>query len=724
MRKLFTYSLPDGIEGSAEPGSRARVPFGRRSLTGVIASVGESSDVAPDRIRGITALPDTAPAIGRALLGTLAWAARYYVSAPGPTFALGLPPRGGSSPRTSAFYTPAGDADPGRAATARAPRQRDILDLLQREGRPLSAEEIRGLVGATAPALAALRRKGLLRVEIRQVEAAPDLPAAGAPQPRPVLTEEQRSAARQLDEALGASCFRSFLLVGPTGSGKTEVFFSAIERALEGGGGAIYLVPEIALTPLLSRSCRERFGERFAVMHSSLTPAQRRDEWGRIRAGRAGLVLGARSALMAPVRNLRLVVVDEEQDSSFKQESDPRYNARDLALVRAREEGAVALLGSATPSMESWTSALRGRHGTLRLTSRIESRPMAAVHLVDMRREEEETGGRDPVSRRLLEALRGAVARREQAIILLNRRGWAPSLLCRKCGETMKCRRCSISLTWHQRESTLLCHYCGYRRGLPGRCLQCGEDRLLLTGTGTEKLEEEISALFPSASVARLDRDVARGRLASGRILEAFERGEHDILLGTQLVAKGHDFPRVTVVGVIGADFTLGFPDFRAAERTFQILTQVAGRAGRGDRPGEVIVQAWRPDHYAIQSAQMQDYEAFYAKESRYRRLSGYPPFTALACVTATGASLESARRRAGHFTDALRRGSGSDVKILGPAPAPLFRLKGRHRFQIIVRAGRRRLLSDALHEALDRLERSRTPARGIQVDVDPASLL
>jgi primosomal protein N' (replication factor Y) len=595
-----------------------------------------------------------------------------------------------------------------------------VLDLLRREGRALSAEEIRDLSGAGPAVLAALRRKGLVQVEHRAVEAAIEPPAPAEGPPRHVPTAEQAAAAREVREALGSGGFRSFLLVGPTGSGKTEVYFSAIEAALEAGGGAIYLVPEIALTPLLSRRCRDRF----ALLHSSLAPSVRRAAWDRVRAGRARLVLGARSALMAPVPDLRLVVVDEEQDGSFKQESEPRYNARDLALVRARAEGAAALLGSATPSLESWSAAERERHRVLRLTRRIESRPLASVEIVDMRREEEETGGRDPVSRRLLDALRGALDRREQAIVLLNRRGWAPSILCRRCGETMKCRRCSISLTWHQRDGILLCHYCGYRRGMPERCPGCGEGRLRLTGTGTEKLAEEVAALFPSARVARLDRDVARGRRAPERILEAFERGEHDILVGTQLVAKGHDFPRVTVVGVVAADFTLGFPDFRAAERTFQILTQVAGRAGRGERPGMVIVQAFRPDHYAIQAARSQDYEVFYAKESRYRKLSGYPPFTALACVTATGATMAHAQKRAGQFAAALRRSGDGGVRILGPAPAPLFRLKGRHRFQIIARAARRRALSDALHEALDRMERSRTPSRGILVDVDPASLL
>jgi primosomal protein N' (replication factor Y) len=723
VRRLFTYAVPAGLAGGAEPGCRARVPLGRRALTGVIVSSSATTDMDPGKIRPVAALPDRAPIIGEGLLETLTWASRYYVAAPGAVMSMALPPGGGAAARTTAWYSATGspELDP---PLRRAPRQRDLLAMIRAEPGPVSGESIRAQLGESAAALSALVRKGLLTVERRAVPSPPEILAPPSAVVCHVLTAEQASAVGSVAAAIEMGGYAARLLLGPTGSGKTEVYLAAIESALALGKSSIYLVPEISLTPLLAGRCRDRFGSRFALLHSSLTTSQRREEWERIRGGEARMILGARSALMAPVDALGLVVVDEEQDSSFKQESEPRYNARDLAMVRARKEGAVVLLGSATPSLETYRLTEEKRITLLPLTRRIGARPMAAVEVIDMRREEEETGGTDPISRRLLSGIRDALGRGEQAILFLNRRGWAPSLICRKCGEGVQCRRCSISLTWHRRDEVLLCHYCGYRLGMPERCPECHGEKLLLTGTGTEKLEEEISAIFPEARVARLDRDVARGRLAPGRILAGFERGDHDILVGTQLVAKGHDFPNVTMVGVVGADFTLGFPDFRAAERTFQILTQVAGRAGRGERRGEVIVQAWRPDHYAIRAAADQDYRAFYARESRYRRLMGYPPFTALACLTASGSTEEGARRLAAKAADAVRRCGRGDVRLTGPAPAPLLRLKGKYRFQIVARAGRRRRLSDILNEALDALECSRGGARGLVVDIDPASLL
>jgi primosomal protein N' (replication factor Y) len=729
VRRLFTYRIPEGMEGSAAAGCRAVVPFGRRRLTGIITGTIAEPDLSPSRLKDVTALPDAEPVIGRPLLGTLLWAARYYAAPPGPMLSAALPPGGRGSDAASAgaterFYSLRRDREEALGLCARAPRQRAIVELLAADPAPVSRSDLRDRIGDPGAALAALQRKRLIRVERRAVERAPELlPDVGCA-PALSLTGEQKEAVAAIRDALGSGSYRGHLLVGPTGSGKTEVYLRSIEETLKRGKGAAYLVPEISLTPILSRTLRARFGSDFALLHSSLTPAQRRSEWRRLRTGEARVVLGPRSALFAPLGNLGLIVVDEEQDGSFKQESDPRYNARDLALVRARREGALALLGSATPSLESYRLAETGRLTLLRLTRRIEERPLARVDLVDMRREEEETGGADPVSRSLREALRDCLARREQAIIFLNRRGWAPAVLCKRCGESLKCRRCTIALTYHRTEKRLLCHYCGYHRSLPGSCLSCRSDALILAGQGTERLAEEVAALFPEARLARLDRDVARGRTAPGRILAAFERGEHDILVGTQLVAKGHDFPNVTLVGVVSADFSLGFPDFRAAERTFQVLTQVAGRAGRGDRPGRVIVQAYRPDHYALQAAAEQDYAAFYRKETRYRRLMGYPPYAAMANIVAAGKTLATAQRRAREAAAAIRNVGGEEVRISGPAIAPLGRLKGRYRIQIMVRAARRRLLSDVLNGALEDLERRPASPKDLIIDVDPASLL
>ncbi len=704
------------------------VPFGRRSLTGVITALSPTCNLDASRVKDVVALPDVEPAVGAPLLATLLWAARYYVAAPGPMLCSALPPgrgrRGSSGEATESYFALALDPAGALAACARAPRQRQAVELLAAAGAPVPSTTLRDRLGDIGAVLAALRRKKIVRVERRAVARRPEVLPPPAPAERPSLTAEQASAASAVAAALGEGAYRGFLLQGPTGSGKTEVYLAAIEETLRRGRCAVYLVPEISLTPLLARTIKARFGETFALLHSSLTPAQRRGEWGRVRSGEARVVLGPRSALLAPLPATGLIVVDEEQDASFKQDVDPRYNARDLALVRAKREGAVALLGSATPSLESYRLAESRRISLLTLTQRIESRPLSPVELVDMRAEQAQTGGEEPISRRLREALRERLARREQAIVFLNRRGWAPALLCRRCGENVKCLRCSIALTYHKIDRRLLCHYCGYQRGLPPVCPECGSERIHLTGTGTERLAEEIASIFPEARLARLDRDVARGRAEPGRILAAFEQGGYDILVGTQLVAKGHDFPNVTLVGVISADFTLGFPDFRAAERTFQILTQVAGRAGRGDRPGEVIVQAYRPDHYAIQAAAAQDYAAFYRKESRYRRLMGYPPFTAMANVIATGSTLETALRRARAAAAAIREAGGDAVRVVGPAIAPLARLKGRFRFQIMVRSAERRRLSDTLNAAVERLERARAPSQGLVIDVDPTSLL
>ncbi|HZE88562.1 MAG TPA: primosomal protein N', partial [Verrucomicrobiae bacterium] len=628
------------------------------------------------------------------------------------------------SPATETIYSLAVPPEEALRASARAPRQRQVIEALAAAAGPMSVIELREALGDVGAALSGLRRRGSVRPGRRAGTRAPGLLDPVPLAVPPIPTPEQAAAVTAVASGIERATYTGFLLVGPTGSGKTEVYLRSIEAALGAGRSAIYLVPEISLTPLLARTLRARFGAAFALLHSSLTPGERATEWRRARSGEARVALGPRSALLSPLGAVGLIVVDEEQDSSFKQESDPRYNARDLALVRAQKEGACALLGSATPSMESYRLAETGRLTLLTLTERIEARPLPAVELVDMRIEDEAIGGDEPLSRRVREALRERLARGEQSIVFLNRRGWAPSVLCRKCGENLKCRRCSIALTWHRADRRLLCHYCGYQRGLPDACPSCGSDRLTLAGTGTEKLYDEIRQIFPEARVARLDRDVARGRGEPGRILEAFERGAHDILVGTQLVAKGHDFPNVTFVGVVSADFSLGFPDFRAAERTFQVLTQVAGRAGRGGRPGEVVIQAYRPDHYAIQAAARQDFAGFYQKESRYRKLMGYPPFTAMANVVASAASITTAQRRAAEAAAAIRRAGGDDLRVTGPAIAPLAKLKNRYRFQIMVRAADRRRLSMALNHAVEEMSKSAAGMRDLVVDVDPASLL
>ena len=539
----------------------------------------------------------------------------------------------------------------------------------------------------------------------------------------PTPTPAQRAVLEPVEPALDARSYSPFLLFGATGSGKTEVYFRAARAALERGRGVLYLVPEIGLTPLLLSQVEQRFPGAAALLHSGLGRAARAASWESVRRGERRLVVGTRSAIFAPVADLGLVVVDEEQDSSYKQEETPRYNGRDLAIVRARESNAVALLGSATPSMESFLHATSGRYGLLRLGGRVKERPLPEVRIVDMRVEYADAKQVQPISRQLVAGLQACVAAGEQALVLRNRRGWAAALICPTCGERVSCSRCSIAMTWHRHDGRLRCHYCASEERFPDQCPRCGTEGVEPLGEGTEKIEDLIRDALPEARVERMDRDTMRKRGAHEETLRRFQRGEIDVLVGTQMIAKGHDFPRVTLVGVLSADQTLGLPDFRAAERAFQLLTQVAGRAGRGERPGSVIVQAFEPDHPLLLQAAAQDYEAFFEREIRYRRGLRYPPLTALVKIVVSDREEHQARRWAALVGEALREGLGERLWIGGPGPAPLERLKGRYRQQLLVRTAGRRKLIAAVEQALGVVE-PRVPRRALTVDVDPYSML
>jgi primosomal protein N' (replication factor Y) len=544
--------------------------------------------------------------------------------------------------------------------------------------------------------------------------------------PANVLNSEQKRALEEIERMIAVGEFSAALLHGVTGSGKTEVYLGAIEATLARGRTAIILVPEIALTLWMGRLARARFGAAnggVAVLHSGLPDNERAREWWRVRRGEARVVVGTRSAVFAPVENLGLIIVDEEQESSYKQEESPRYHGRDTAVYRARLEGAVALLGSATPSLETYSNARAGKYQLLELTSRVESRPLAEVRIVDLREEFRRLRRAAAVS----EPLRAAVARRleekTQAMVLINRRGYSWSSLCRSCGAFVQCVNCSIALTYHKNRGRLECHYCGYSIRPPKLCPKCRAEYMYFVGEGAERIEEYLREQFPHARIARLDRDTVRTKREYQKLLGAFAKGEMDVLVGTQMVAKGHDFQRVTLVGVVSADLALGRPDFRAAERTFQLLTQVAGRAGRGDLPGEVLVETYYPEHYAIQHAARQDYVAFYEKEAHFRRMLHYPPFTALANVLVRDRQIEKAirwsRALAGYFTPFEKRG----VKILGPAAAPLARLRREFRFQFLLKSSQRAALSQALAGCLEFCAGKEIPESAVIVDVDPASL-
>ncbi|MGH9731833.1 MAG: replication restart helicase PriA [Candidatus Acidiferrales bacterium] len=542
--------------------------------------------------------------------------------------------------------------------------------------------------------------------------------------PANVLNADQKSALASVGEWLSEKSFVASMLHGVTGSGKTEIYLGAVEAALAQSRTAIVLVPEIALTLLLSRLVRARFGGIVAVLHSGLADNERSHEWWRVRRGEARVVVGTRSAVFAPLENVGLIIVDEEQESSYKQEETPRYNGRDVAIVRARLEGAVALLGSATPSLETFQNARTGKYHLLELKARVEDRPLASVKLVDLRQEFKQSHRSAPVSSSLLKAVGERFSAGTQVLILINRRGYSWYVLCRSCGAGIECQNCSIALSYHKRRARLECHYCGYSVAVPKLCPKCKSEYLYFVGDGAERVEEYFREQFPKARIARLDRDTVRTKREYQKVLGAFARGDLDLLVGTQMVAKGHDFERVTLVGVVSADLALGRPDFRAAERTFQLLTQVAGRAGRGRFPGEVLIETYYPEHYAIQHAVDQDYSAFFEREIHFRRMMHYPPFIALANVLIRDRKIENAirwsRAIAAHF-DALKI---SELKVLGPAAAALSKLRREYRFQILLKTPNRRLLAQVLEGCLSFCEKRQIPDSAVIVDVDPTSLL
>jgi primosomal protein N' (replication factor Y) (superfamily II helicase) len=538
---------------------------------------------------------------------------------------------------------------------------------------------------------------------------------------RPQLTQDQ---SRALETICNANGFRVVLLHGVTGSGKTEVYMRAAEHFLAAGKSSLILVPEIGLTPQLTDRFSERFPGKVAILHSSLTKRQRIDEWLRIYNGDAPIVVGTRSAVFAPLRNLGMIVVDEEHETSYKQEEVPRYNARDTAVMRAKLARAAALLGSATPSMETFRNAEAKKYTQVDLKTRVEDRALPNVEIVNMREEYVAEGKQVVFSQRLLQALAVRLERGEQTMILLNRRGYAAFLLCRRCAFNFQCSSCSVAMTYHRTIDKLLCHYCGLARRPPARCPECDSDYIHYVGEGTERLEADLKMIYPDARIGRVDRDTMRHMRDFERVLGGFRNGEIDVLVGTQMIAKGHDFPNVTLVGVLGADAPLSLPDFRAAERTFQLLTQVAGRSGRGNQPGEVVIQSYFPDHYTFQLAVTQRFEDFYARESRYRRAMFYPPFTALAGVMVTDRDPSRAAtlaRDVGEFLDSLRSNA---VRILGPAPAPLERIKRVHRHQLLIKSSSRTTLHQMLEKLQAYIEEKKIGATKVLIDVDPVSLL
>jgi len=591
-------------------------------------------------------------------------------------------------------------------------------------------------VGVPESTLGTLVKRGLVTIE----EVAEDFHLGGVGSHgkkhahEHALNEAQMEALGTIAAAMTQGGFKPHLLYGVTGSGKTAVYFAAMRRALDAGKSALLLVPEIGLTPAMTGQLVAAFGDEVALLHSQLTPDERAEQWHRIRRGEARIVVGTRSAVFAPVVELGLIIVDEEHDGSYKQEETPRYHGRDVAVMRAKLNEAVVVLGSATPSLESWANAEKGRYARVEMRQRVMDRPLPGVELVDMRNEFKETGQEHIFSRKLLEETQATLDRGEQVIILLNRRGYSFVVMCRSCGEKIECENCAISMTYHKPVSgsdaiaqpgqRLECHYCGFRRGVPKTCPKCESEHLYFLGAGSQQGEERLQELFPTARIGRMDRDTVRGRSDMERLLSRLHAGEINLLVGTQMIAKGHDIHGVTLVGVVGADFALGLPDFRAAERVFQLLTQVSGRAGRGDLPGKVLVQTYHTDHYAIQFAAQHDYPGFVAKEMNYRRWMHYPPFAVLANVVIQSEKLEEATGWSSVLGRWFQQTRMEKIRVLGPAAAPIVRLKRIYRYHFVLKAERRQALGEALRAMLRFAETQNIPRRNLVVDVDAVHLM
>jgi primosomal protein N' (replication factor Y) len=611
------------------------------------------------------------------------------------------------------------------SARALSKTQQRTIETLIDEGGEMAFTDLLETADASASTIQTLEKRRIIEVFVRNVRRDP-LATATLPEIEELeLTEEQANALDEIEKPLQENRYAAFLLHGVTGSGKTEIYIRAMRAALLQGRTAMMLVPEIALTPVFSRRLRAHFGDQVAIFHSSLTTGERFDEWSRLKRGEARVVIGTRSAVFAPVSNLGLVVVDEEHETSYRQQESPYYNGRDTAIVRASREGAVVLLGSATPSLESFHNARSGKYAYLQLAQRIANRAMARAEMIDMRAVFALQGRSEVFSEELLKAIDETHARGEQSIILLNRRGYSSFVLCRSCGESIHCPNCDVTLTYHRSEMSIICHYCNHRQPSPSSCPSCTGKYIYYVGEGTEQLEEMLQKRFPALRIARLDRDTTSRRKLFERAILEFGAGELDMLVGTQMLAKGHDFPNVTLVGVVSVDAGLALPDFRSAERTFQLITQVAGRAGRGTLAGRVLIQTYHPNHYALKHACAQDYAGFYQEEIRYRKSLNYPPFVALASLLIHGEDFTRAQATAAEIRGALdKANTGRACRILGPAPAPLARLRGEHRIHLLVKSRSRPRLREVIDMALANATARDVDLRSVNLEIDPINLM
>jgi primosomal protein N' (replication factor Y) len=758
LRRRFTYRVPDRLSADVVVGCRVAVPFSGRKLAGIVVGEAEGPPSGVRRVHAVAGVLDDEPVFPSELLAFLREAADYYMHPFGEVLRAAAPALSTQALRAlrKGGFLEGGEALPGRKVAIRqvlvarltdaaaheaglghlGKRQSAVVELLRARGEA-TLDDLRPHVNEPRAALRSLERRGIVVTEEREALSDPFFDVAVAEDEPPPPTEAQARAIGALVGALPRCSedgerqgvpegqHQRFLLHGITGSGKTEVYLRVIAEARERGLGALVLVPEIALTPQLVARFRARFGDAIAVLHSALGEKDRDEAWRRLRRGEIRIAVGARSALFAPVPELGIVVVDEEHDPSFKQEEGFRYHARDMALLRAHRAGAICVLGSATPSVESYYLAERGKLGLLSLPARATSHQLPSVEVVDLRRHRSTPSGHPLLSAPLHQAIAACLEAGEQGILFLNRRGFAPSLRCSACGEVVRCPACSVALTEHRRASALRCHYCDFAMPSREQCPSCHAAALERLGLGTEKLEDTLAEVFPSARIARLDRDTATGKTLEG-VLDRLRRRELDLLVGTQMVTKGHDLPGVTLVGVILADQSLAFPDFRAAERTFQLLAQVAGRAGRGERPGRVLLQTFQPDHPAVMAAASHDFDRFARRELTDRRELGYAPYARLVAVRVDAGDEAKAAAVAGNL-GRVARGCpdvrSGRVQVLGPAPAPIARIRGRYRYRLLLRGPERARVRAVAAELAARIDEGVAPARA-HVDVDPVSML
>ncbi|HTP66613.1 MAG TPA: primosomal protein N' [Geobacteraceae bacterium] len=744
LESSFHYLVPPRLVSQVKVGKRVLAPFGRRKLTGYIIG---KADSAEGELKEIIDLLDREPLFTVKELEFLRWTASYYLHPLGEVLKAALPAginvesrlrpaltpnspvnseevlTGGKQVKTDVFYA----LCPAHGAERELKGKRAAIVEFIRAAGEVAGAVLRRDCGADAALLRDLRERGYINAQVREVYRDPFREEVFESDSPFCLNDDQKAALDRIALAAEQGRFAPFLLHGVTGSGKTEVYLQAIARVMAAGKTALVLVPEIALTPQLVRRFKRRFTCGVAVLHSALTDGERFDEWRRIRRGEAEIVIGARSAIFAPLQRIGIIVVDEEHDPSYKQSEGLRYNSRDLALVRGKMESACVVLGSATPLVTSFHGAQDGKLGYLHLPRRVRDLPMPAVELLDGRGRKGETF-LPPMS----VALQQNLACEGQSLLFINRRGFATFLICSECGHVLHCPNCSVTLTFHRLKGRHFCHYCDYSIPAPSVCPSCQSPAITPLGRGTERVEEEVKALLPQARVGRMDRDTTRGRGGHARILRRMEEGRIDILIGTQMIAKGHDIPGVTLVGVVSADATLNLPDFRAAERTFQLITQVMGRAGRGDAPGRVLVQSLTPDHYAVARAAAHDYAGFYAEELEYRREAAYPPFSRLAALIFSGNNekeVEKGAETAARLLRETRSELRGRVEILGPAAAPLVKVRGRFRWQILLKAPGR----TDLHRLLAAFKRKTGTTRRspllpatvrLAIDVDPVELL